>query len=143
MNENIKKLEEIYSNTRLDYFVMAISHLMDIGWSKAELITDEQLEQAEGNGFMTKEFVVWINKTAREIAKACEPSELICFCQYHDLFDTNCYEDARQKKIELAKEAIDDLSDEYEIDTDLGYDLDNFLCDVEKAMDKEEVNGNY
>lgn len=133
----MEKLEELYQNTRLDHFVMAISHLMNIGWQKAESITDEQLERCRGNGIMTKDFVIELNKTTREIAKCCEPSELICFCMYHDIFDTNLYfDDARENKIKLAIEAIDDLNDEYEInDNDLSYVLENYLAEVN---DKKE-----
>lgn len=131
-SEDMKKLEELYRKTRLDYFVMAISHLMHIGWGTAEEITDEQIENCEGNGFMTKEFVMELNRTAREIARSCEPSGLICFCEYKGIFDTGSYfEDAREKTVEKAIEAIRDLNDEYELDNELDYKLERYLAKVE------------
>ena len=80
------EVKEIYNRERLDYFVMAISHLMDIGFRNAQKITDEQIKEVEGNGFMTKEFCEWLLTTAREIANACHPSELIQLCQANDVF---------------------------------------------------------
>ena len=141
MSENIEKLEEIYQQTRLDYFVMAICHLMNIGWEKAEKITDKQLEKCEGNSMMTTDFVVWINKTAREIAKCCEPSGLIAFCAYHDIFDIKSYfEDARENKIRLAIDAINDLDSHYEVDgDDLTYKLEDYLSDVHDEVEREKA----
>ena len=136
MSEKMQKLEEIFKNTRLDWFVMAISHLMMLGWNTAKEITDEQIEAAEGNGLMSKEFVVWINKTAREIAKSCDPSQLVIFCMHHEIYATDTYyDDARQKKIEHAIDAINDLNGEFELDNDdLPYVLETYLADVDDAI---------
>ena len=77
----------IYDTTRLDMFVLAISHLMDIGFRNAAQITDEDIEATEGNGIMTQSFCQELNRMAREIANCCEPSELVQLCQAEDVFD--------------------------------------------------------
>lgn len=88
------ELKKFYDKTRLDYFVMAITHLMDIGWRNAEKITDEEIEKCEGNGLMTKDFVQWIQRTAREITRIADGSvELIQFCEAQDVFDIQNYSD--------------------------------------------------
>ena len=88
------ELKKFYDKTRLDYFVMAVTHLMDIGWRNAEKITDEEIEQCEGNGLMTKDFVQWIQRTAREITRIADgPVELIQFCEAQDVFDIQNYSD--------------------------------------------------
>jgi hypothetical protein len=83
-----EKIKEIYDGTRLDIFVMATSHLLDIGWRTAEKITDKQIDNLEGNGLMTKEFCQELVRIARNIAKACNAVEFIQFCQVEKLFDT-------------------------------------------------------
>ena len=83
-----EKIKKIYDGTRLDIFVMAVTHLMNIGWNIAENITDKQIDNVEGNGLMTKEFCQELVKIAREIATTCNPVELIMFCQVEKLFDT-------------------------------------------------------
>lgn len=82
-------IEKIYNNTRLDVFIMASTHLMDIGWNEAEQITDEDIEtKVEGNGLMTKEFCQELVRIARDIAKAGSPVEFIQLCQVEKLYDT-------------------------------------------------------
>ena len=80
------EVKKIYNEYRLDYFVMAISYLMDIGFRNAKEITNKDIEEAEGNGLMTKEFVGVLMKLTRDIANACEPSELIQLCQVVEPF---------------------------------------------------------
>lgn len=82
------EVKKIYNANRLDIFVMAISYLMDIGFRNAKEITDEDIEEAEGNGLMTKGFVEELMKIARDIANVCEPSELIQLCQMVEPFAT-------------------------------------------------------
>ena len=81
------EIKKIYDTYRLDVFVLAISHLMDIGFRTASEITDEGIEKTEGNGLMTKDFCQTLNKIARDIAQCCEPSELVQLCQAEDVFD--------------------------------------------------------
>lgn len=74
-----EKIKEIYDGTRLDIFNMAVAHLMGIGWSKAEKITDEEIEAIEmpEHSIFTTGFARDLNRKAREIAQACSPVELI------------------------------------------------------------------
>lgn len=83
MYENIKK---IYKSMRLDYFVMAITYLMDIGYRNAKEITDEEIQNAEGNFLMTKDFCQFLMKTARQIATECEITDVYQLCQVEDVF---------------------------------------------------------
>jgi len=86
------ELKRFYDKTRIDYFVMAVTHLMDIGWRNAEKITDDDIEKCEGNGLMTKDFVQWIQRTARELTRIADgPVELIQFCEAQDVFDIQNY----------------------------------------------------
>ena len=84
-------IKKIYDGTRLDIFCMATTHLMDLGWRTASEITDEDLEEVEGNGLMTKEFCQELCRLAREIAQTVEPVEFIQFCQVEKLYDTRWY----------------------------------------------------
>ena len=86
-------LKAIYDKTRLDVFSMAVAHLLDIGFRNAEKITDEDIEQMEGNGLMTQSFVRNLVKLSREIARACDgnPVELIQFCMTEEVFDIKWY----------------------------------------------------
>lgn len=81
------EVKAIYNRTRLEIFAMAITHLMNIGFDNAREITDEEIEQVEGNGIMTKPFCQELCRLARDVANACEPSELIQLCQAEDVFD--------------------------------------------------------
>lgn len=81
------EVKKIYDANRLGVFVMAISYLMDIGFRNATEITDKDIDECEGNGLMTKSFCQELMKMAREIANACEPSELVQLCQAEDVFD--------------------------------------------------------
>ena len=94
MYEDIKK---IYDKTRLDYFVMATAHLLDIGWKTAESITDEDIANTKGNGFMTDEFCQYLNELAREIAQTCSPTEFIQFCQVEKIFSTKGYKTRKRR----------------------------------------------
>ena len=86
-----EKIKKIYDETRLEMFVMAATHLMDIGWQVASKITDTDIEEAEGNGLMTKEFVQALLKISRKIAQTCNPVEFIQFCQVEKLYDTRYF----------------------------------------------------
>lgn len=87
------KLKKIYDDNRIDVFSMAYTHLLDIGFTEATTITDEEISQYEGNGLMTKDFVHDLVRLARDIALACDgnPCELIQFAQVVKLFDTKFY----------------------------------------------------
>lgn len=81
------EIKKIYNRERLDIFVMAITHLMNIGWETAEQISDLQIAVTEGNGLMTKEFCQNLNRLTREIALCCQPHELVQLCEAEEIFD--------------------------------------------------------
>jgi len=93
-------IETIYDNNRLDMFVMAVSHLMDIGFRNAVKIKDKDIAALEGNGLMTQSFVQDLVKLSREISLACSsPTELIVFCNKHEIFDCGDVTRKRLKEI--------------------------------------------
>ena len=97
---NNSALETIYDNNRLDVFVMAVSHLMDIGFRAAMKITDDDINALDGNGLMTKAFVQDLVRLSREIALACEsPTELMVFCNKYEIFDSGTISRKRLKEI--------------------------------------------
>jgi len=86
------KLNELYEKTRLDMFAMAVSYLVDTGYSVVEQITDEEIAEMEGNGLMTKDFVQALVKLAREITRVTEHgTEVIQFCSALSVFETTYY----------------------------------------------------
>lgn len=89
MYANLKK---IYDETRLDGFAMAITYVVDIGYRNAKDITDDEINEAQGNGIMTQGFVQNLMKLAREIANSIDnPTELIQFCDAENVFETEYY----------------------------------------------------
>lgn len=58
-------------------YVMIISYILDKGQSVISDITDEQIEELEGNGLMTKRFVQGLVRAAREVVRRCDQSEII------------------------------------------------------------------
>lgn len=85
----MEKIQEIYDKTRLDMFVMAVSHLMDIGYRQAIEITDDDISKIkmDDNAFMTTEFCKELVMLARDLALASKtPSSLMKFCAEHEIF---------------------------------------------------------
>jgi hypothetical protein len=122
-----KDIKAIYERERRDIFSMATTHLMDIGYRKATEITDEEIEELDGNGLMTKEFVQYLVRLTRELAKASTPVELIIFCQVVELYDVSTYKIPWNRMSEIATNAIWALHEnggdwEYELEE---LDLDN------------------
>jgi len=89
MYGNMKKI--YLSNQTV--FAMAVANLLDIGFVEAENITDEEIDNMEGNGLMTKEFVQDLMRMTRDIARECGNNviEIIQFCQKEKVFDTKFY----------------------------------------------------
>lgn len=86
------KLNEIYSKTRVDVFVMALGYLIEKGTSNIAEITDDEINEIGGNGFMTKEFSQMLVKLARDIAKATDSAiEIIQFADAKGLFEVSYY----------------------------------------------------
>ena len=52
-----EKIKGIKNQYRLDHFAIACSYFFDIGYRHALEITDEENENAQENGLMTKDFV--------------------------------------------------------------------------------------
>ena len=88
MNKDLKK---IYDKNHVVLFNMAFTHLMDIGWRNVIEITDKEIEELEGNGMMTKDFVQDLVRLTRELARTAQPVELIQFAQVQKLYDTRGY----------------------------------------------------
>ncbi len=87
-----KNLKKIYDNNRLDVFIMATAHLLDIGYRQAVSITDKDIDELEENELMTKEFIQDLVRLTREIAKNVDSSiEIIQFCMVEKIFDTKYY----------------------------------------------------
>ena len=87
-----KDIKTIYDREQL-IFNMAVTHLFDIGFRAASKITDEDIDNLEGNWLMTRDFVQDLVKVTREIAQTCSPVELIQFCQIEQIFDTRWFKE--------------------------------------------------
>lgn len=104
------KLKEIYEKTRLDMFAMAVSYIIDTGYSAVEQITDEEIAEMEGNGFMTKEFVHSLVKLAREMTNATQSgTEIIQFCSALSVFETTYYTEGEHLNYNTLEEGIGKL----------------------------------
>lgn len=85
-------LEELYNNNRLDVFVMAVTHLLEVGFRTALQVTDERIVVMEGNQLMTAEFCQELMRLARDIARACDnPIDIIQFCSYKGIFENKSF----------------------------------------------------
>lgn len=93
-----KEMKTIYDQNRLDFFAMAVSHLLDIGFNNAKEITDDQIATIKDQGWATAGFLQELVTTSREIANACKsPVELIQFCTAENVFDTEFYAPNKHK----------------------------------------------
>jgi len=123
------ELKKFYDKTRLDYFMMAITHLMDIGWRNAKKITDEEIEKCEGNGLMTKGFVQWVQRTARDITQIADgPAELIQFCEAQDVFDIQNYAETVNRS---TLEQVVQNTQEYLFNKGYNYDDMRYIWDLD------------
>ena len=89
--EGMKKL---YLNNQYNgLFHMAVSYIMDKGFTFVSEIEDKDVESIEGNGLMTKEYVQDLVNLAREIVKECNNNlvEIIQFCMAEELFEYKMY----------------------------------------------------
>ena len=88
MNSTYEKLKKIKNTTRLDFFVMACTYFFNIGYEQAKKITDEDINAAQSNGLMTKEYVQDLMRCTKEIANTVDNAvELVQFCQAEDIYD--------------------------------------------------------
>ena len=123
-----EKLKEIKNQYRLDHFVMACAHFFDIGYRNALEITDEEIENAQENGLMTKEFVQFLMRTARELAQVSESAiDVVQFCAAEDIFDTRYYVN------KLSRNTLEEM-----IEASLCHDEYDFskVKDIEEACEK-------
>lgn len=58
-------------------YVMIISYILDKGESNIIKITDEQIENLNGNGLMTEDFVKALVRAAREVVRNCKQDDII------------------------------------------------------------------
>ena len=98
-------MKRTYDETGLAYFSMAMSHLLDIGWRRAEALTDEVIahevaeqkkadEQAQAEGtvlLLTPDFIEWILIFVRDWATKYSPVETMQFIEKVRLYDTKYF----------------------------------------------------
>lgn len=110
-----KQLTELLIKKGRPVFSVAIGHLMYLGYQTVLEITDEDIEEVEGNAMMTKEFSQEIVSTARQIAKITEedPVFLFAFCQNINLFDRNRGMPFEESVIATTTWLVQDVIDAY------------------------------
>ena len=139
-----KDLKAIYDCNRLDFFVMAVCHLLDIGFNNVKDITDDQIATIKDQGWATAGFLQELVTTSREIAEACgSPVELIQFCMAEEVFDVEFYAPKKRKipdirMRELAEMAVSCLCNEENIEDFVNEvdltpeEIDYFGIDIEE-----------
>lgn len=92
-----------------------ISYIMDEGIENVKEITDDQIEELEGNGLMTQDFVQSLVRCARRICNECELIELIEFIRLH-LWCTPTVHDVYLYREDLTDDSFAELLDNLELD---------------------------
>ena len=100
-----------------------VSHILGTGWDKLELVTEESINNVEGNGLMTKEFCQALVRTSVRICKECDMFEDFLPFIVNYLFVPN----AKMREIELSKDGMKN----YEWD---------YLLEQFELYDEEDVN---
>ena len=96
---------------------MAVAtHIIATGWDKLELVTEEGINNVEGNGLMTKEFCQALVRASVRICKECDMFEDFLPFIVNYLFVPN----AKMREIELSKNGMKDyewdhLIEEFEL----------------------------
>ena len=124
-----EKINEVKRGQRMGVFAMSVTYLLDKGYDFCKRLTDKDISEAEGNGFMTREFCQCIIRTARDIANAEDsPIEIIQFCSLDDTFELTRYNErwARYDLVKILSYLIDNGN----------VNLDELLNDLD--MDEEE-----
>lgn len=76
MNRN--KAKEICDQTAKGIpYVMILSYILDKGQAMISQIEDSEIEELEGNGLMTKDFVQNLVRAAREVVRNCDQSDIV------------------------------------------------------------------
>ena len=106
MNRN--KAKEICDQTANGIpYVMILSYILDKGQATISQIEDSDIDEHEGNGLMTKDFVQNLVRAAREVVLNCDQSDIVrlfksdwcCAGEVYDpdldqfVTDENYYED--------------------------------------------------
>jgi len=63
------KMQELENKVGNQMLCMAVVHCIDVGFRNMREVTEEDIENAEENGLMTKEFVQELNRVAVEVSK--------------------------------------------------------------------------
>ena len=102
-----EELNKLYNkNTVL--FMVSVTHLLDIGFNRAQQIQDKDIESLKGNGIMTKQYVQDLVRLTREIANTVTPTELMQWMQTAELFsDGHERQDVYLMKKEVEEEIWD------------------------------------
>jgi len=133
MKTAYEKLLEMKNNERNDYFVMILSYFFDIGYDQASKITDKDIENAESNGLMAKEFAQKLMTSARQIANITESAiDVVQFCMVEDIFDTESYANKlpRYKLEDMLKYRISCESKNPSDTNAADYFEDKYGCDI-------------
>lgn len=113
-----------------------ISYIMDEGMGNVKEITDDQIEELEGNGLMTQDFVQSLVRCARRICNECELIELIEFIRLH-LWCTPTVHDMYLYREDLTDDSFAELLDNLELDeSEVGEEIKLFAV-VDKDCLKE------
>ena len=85
-----KKLQQIECAFGKHIFGLAIGVLLDEGVKSISELTDEQIEELNGNSFISTELWQTIVKVARSIATTIksDPSLIISYCQDNHFFNS-------------------------------------------------------
>lgn len=113
-----------------------ISYIMDEGIENVKEITDDQIEELEGNGLMTQDFVQSLVRCARRICNECELIELIEFIRLY-LWCTPTVHDVYLYREDLTDDSFAELLDNLELDeSEVGEEIKLFAV-VDKDCLKE------
>lgn len=115
------KLYELYSKNGV-YFNMAVSYLLDVGYTNIEKVNAEAIYQeavkkenkSDGIPVMTAGFQKQLVILAKEIAAASSPVKLIQFAQKVRLYDIGepDWKDVARRAVEMAREIDSDTENE-------------------------------
>lgn len=75
MENKAKRICDEYGNG-IPY-VMILSYILDKGQTTISQIEDDDIENLEENGLMTKDFVQTLVRTAREVVRNCGQSDIV------------------------------------------------------------------
>ena len=118
MNATMKEIENtIKKEIGASAEMMVLTYLFDKGFSFCQSITDEDIENLDGNGLMTKDFVQSLVRCARELAKNFELIDIVKYVR------CEAWMDPIVKKIDFYKEdTFHTLVSELEVDEDEAFE---------------------